>query len=151
MADYRTILVPYDFSEHSAAALATAVDLARRLRSDLTLLHVVYAPVVAYPVAGAAGGPAVPQVELRIAAEEALAGVAQDIKDAPGQVDTRVVEAVNLAEAIRLVAEELRADLIVMGTHGRTGLAHAFLGSVTERALRTAPCPVLTVRGVEQT
>ena len=66
--------------------------------------------------------------------------------EAPGKVEAHVVEAAGIAEAICDAAETFGADLIVMGTHGRTGLAHVFLGSAAERTLRQAPCPVLTVR-----
>ena len=145
MANYRTIVVPYDFSEHSAAALATAVSLGRRFSSDLHLVHVIHTPAVLYPILH----PALSTPELRRSVEGSLAGVSQGVSDAPGKVETHVVEGGNVAEMIRQVTQDLGADLIVMGTHGRTGLAHAFIGSVTERTLRRAPCPVLTVRAPE--
>jgi nucleotide-binding universal stress UspA family protein len=146
MADYRTMLVAYDFSPHSEAALETAADLARRLNADLHLVHVVQTPVFAY---GAYGGPAVPvpidMAQVHDGALTSLREVAEGVADLPGRHEAHVVEGVGIAALVRETAEQLGADLIVMGTHGRTGLAHAFLGSVAERTLRGAPCPVLTV------
>ena len=146
MADYRTLLVPYDFSEHSRKALDTALDLGRRLGSDLHLLHVVATPIVPYPsMQPASVPPASAFLELRSAAEGALGEVMEGILDPPGKLTSHVVEGDAVAETIRRLAEEIGADLVVMGTHGRSGLARAFLGSVAERTLRLAPCPVLTV------
>jgi nucleotide-binding universal stress UspA family protein len=67
----------------------------------------------------------------------------------PGRIEPHVVEGIGVADSLRESADELGADLIVMGTHGRTGLAHVFLGSVAERTLRRARCPVLTVQAAE--
>lgn len=146
MSDYRTILVPYDFSEHSQKALETALDLGRRFASDIHLVHVIAPPIVAYPtMAPAAVPPASLLIELRSAAERALAEVVAGVADPPGKLEGRVAEGAATAETIRQAAEQLGADLIVMGTHGRTGLARVFLGSVAERTLRLAPCPVLMV------
>lgn len=152
MSDYRTFVVPYDFSEHARAALFAAVDLARRLTADLHLVHVIRSPSYAYSYAPHAGGVAPPPVvfpdmkRVREDATRALREVAAGLEGMPGQVGVRVVEGSGIADLIREVADALDADLIVMGTHGRTGLAHVFLGSVTERTLRSAPCPVLVVQ-----
>jgi nucleotide-binding universal stress UspA family protein len=72
------------------------------------------------------------------------------IEDLPVKVEPHVVEGTAISDAICDVAEKLDADLIVMGTHGRTGLAHVFLGSVAERTLRNACCPVLTLRAPDE-
>ena len=151
MNNYRTIVVPYDFSDHARAALDTAVDLARRLESDLHLFHVVQLPVYTYPdFQGAAAAPEPDLVDVRNAAMASLREIAASIEGAPGKVEAHVLEGATIVEMIRQFAEELDADLIVMGTHGRTGLAHVFLGSVAERTLRSAPCPVLTVQAGNQ-
>jgi nucleotide-binding universal stress UspA family protein len=147
MAGYRIILVPHDFSGHSAAALDTARDLAKRLGSELHVMHVILPPMVAYipPVVPAAGLPE----ELRAAAERSLAEVVESLDFPAARVEIHVATHSGIAGAIVEAAKKVGADLIVMGTHGRSGLAHAFLGSVTERTLRRAPCPVLTVRAEE--
>jgi len=147
---YETFLVPYDFSPHSRAALDTAVDLARRLGARLELVHVLQPPSFAYP--GFEGTIAVPPnlVELERALEEALAQVAEEVRSSDVPVELQVVQAESVAGTLAELAEKRGADLIVMGSHGRTGLAHVFLGSVAERTLRQAPCPVLTVRGDEE-
>jgi nucleotide-binding universal stress UspA family protein len=144
---YRTILVAHDFSVHAQAAAEHAVALVELTGADLHLLHVVVPPI-AYPTP-LAMPTAVPPVdlslELRRSAEEALAVVACNL---PCEAKIHVVvgsPAVTICE----MAEKVGAELIVMGTHGRTGLAHVFLGSVAERTLRRAPCPVLTVRTKE--
>jgi nucleotide-binding universal stress UspA family protein len=151
MSNFQTIVVPYDFSDHARAALDTAVDLARRLESDLHLLHVVQLPAYTYPAFQGVGA-ALPMnlVEVRDGATQSLREIAAAIEGAPGKVEVQVVEGGSIAEMIRQSAEKLGADLIIMGTHGRTGLAHVFLGSVAERTLRGAPCPVLTVQGRDQ-
>jgi len=153
MSDYRTFVVPYDFSEHARAALHLATDLARRLESDLHLVHVIQPPslaLAAYGDYGAADSAPVDMLRLREIANTALSDVAAGIEHGPGKIETHVVESPSVVDAIRESAEKLAADLIVMGTHGRTGLAHVFLGSVAERTLRGAPCPVLTVRGSDE-
>ena len=150
MSDYRTFLVPYDFSAHSRAALFAATDLARRLGADLHLFHAVHTPAFAYGPYGAAAPPPMDLLEVRETVARSLLEVANGIVDAPGKVETHVVEGSGVADLIHRCAEQIGADLIVMGTHGRTGLAHVFLGSVAERTLRRAPCPVLTVQAPEE-
>ncbi len=150
MPDYRTILVPYDFSEHSKKALETALDLGRRFHSDLHLLHVVTPPIVAYPTMGTtAAPPSSLLVDLREAAERSLDEVVAAVDKPPGKVKGHISAGGATAETIRETAEQLGADLIVMGTHGRTGMARVFLGSVAERTLRRAPCPILMVSAEE--
>ena len=150
MSDYRTFVVPYDFSAHARAALYAAVDLARRLSADLHLVHVVQPPSYAYGFGvyggGAVSAAAVDLAEVRDGAMKSLTEVAEGVAGFPGRIEAHVVEGIGVADLIRATAEKLGADLIVMGTHGRTGLAHVFLGSVAERTLRSAPCPVLTIQ-----
>jgi universal stress protein A len=142
---YRTIVVAYDFSENARAALYVALDLANHLAGDLHLVHVLQPPVYPYPVLQGGAPPPLDLVDLRRQARDSLAQVAAEIESAPGKVEPHVVEGHNIAATLRQTAEELGADLIVMGTHGRTGIAHVFLGSAAERTLRHAPCPVLVV------
>jgi nucleotide-binding universal stress UspA family protein len=152
MSDYRTFLVPYDFSAHSKMALDTAVDLAHRLGARLHLVHVVQTPAFAngYGTFGIAEATAPFDIgEIRQRAMGALGEVIDGLPKAAGKVEAHVVEGGHIAEAIGAIADRIGADLIVMGTHGHTGLVHAFLGSVAERTLRHAPCPVLTVRAPE--
>ncbi len=151
MPDYRTILVPYDFSEHSKKALETALDLGRRFDADVHLLHVVTPPIVAYPTMGTtAAPPSNLLMEVREAAERSLNDVAAAIENPPGKVKAHISAGGATAETIRETAEQLGVDLIVMGTHGRTGMARVFLGSVAERTLRLAPCPILMVSAEEE-
>jgi nucleotide-binding universal stress UspA family protein len=84
--------------------------------------------------------------EAKHEAMQSLREIVAAIEQAPGKVEAHVVEGAAIVEMIRQYAEEVGADFIVMGTHGRTGLAHVFLGSVTERTLRGSPCPVLAVQ-----
>lgn len=143
MSEYRSFVVPYDFSEHAQAAFDVAKDLAQRLGAELHLLHVVTPPIYASAY-GAAVPPQIDMEPIRRSVMESL----QDLTDRAGdtvRVTPHVVEGLNIAVSIQEFATKCKADLIVMGTHGRTGLAHVFLGSVAERTLRQAPCPVLTV------
>ena len=141
----RTILVPYDFSSHSRAAFARAEQLARLSGASIHLLHVLNSPML---YAATPAGPfhlALPNVVMegaRLEAEELLREIASR---SPHDVEVHVSEGLP-TDAICDFAENLAADLIVMGTHGREGLSHFLLGSVAERAQRRAPCSVLTVR-----
>lgn len=151
MIAYRTILAAHDFSPCAQRALAHAVALRERSQGELHLFHGVPPPLLA--PAAAAGGvpPAGLQTrglleEARREAEASLARVARAL-DCPAQLH---VVAGAPADAICETARAIGADLIVMGTHGRTGLAHLFLGSVAERTVRRAPCPVLAVPAPEE-
>lgn len=138
------ILCPVDFSEHSQAALAHAAELARRYGASLQLLHVVE-PIL-YPVAY--GLPPVAPVDYeqvaRDAAARTLAGYAAKLTGA--EVRQRV-ESGTASQRICDVAKEQGVDLIVLATHGYTGLKHVLLGSTAERVVRHAPCAVLVVKG----
>ena len=145
MSEYRTLLVPYDFSDHARAALVVAVEFAGRLAADLHLLHVVQTPVYATP--GYDGVPLTLPAGFREAVTDSLRRVVETAGGgALRPIVSHVIEGANIAEGISRTAEEIGADLIVMGTNGRSGLLHALLGSVAERTLRLASCPVLSVR-----
>lgn len=146
------IVVPYDFSEHSRAAAHTAADLARRLGGSLHLVHVIQPPTYAYGYGAydSAAPPPIDLVNLRAGAEKSLAKELAELTDGmPGDHSVEVLEGMNVAGTLAKHADASDASLIVMGTHGRTGLAHVFLGSVAERTLRLAHCPVMTVKAEE--
>jgi len=147
MSPFRTILVPHDFSPYSDAAVALARQLVELSEARLHLIHAVDVPRLhAVTPAGviALSLPSVLAEGALLEAEDALRRVADAARR--GAVAVHVLEGTP-TDVICAVAAQLPADLIVMGTHGRTGLAHVLLGSVAERTLRRAPCPVLTVRG----
>lgn len=145
---FETILVPHDFSAHSEAALRLAGELAERLGARLHLLHVIRPFVVAYPAWSGAAEAVAPETmaEIQRGAERALR---KEASRAKGAAETHVVVGATISGTIEEMAEKLAASLVVMGTHGRTGFAHVFLGSNAERTLRSARCPVLTVRAPE--
>lgn len=143
----RRILCPTDFSEHSARALRHAASLGRRLDAQLTLLHVI--PFAASPGTGLAPFPlpALPLVAsppLREQAERQLFRLAAPLLDAGHAVGLELREGEPWRE-IDAAARTLRADLVVMGSHGYGALERLLLGSVAERVLRSAACPVLTL------
>jgi nucleotide-binding universal stress UspA family protein len=137
MLTIRTILHPTDFSERSEHAFHLACSLARDHGARVVLLHVVSIPVAAYE-----GVVLPPPIEE--ATEDAKRRLSQ-MEPAGIPVEHRVAEG-DAAEMILRVAEEVHADLIVMGTHGRTGLGRLLMGSVAEQVVRKAPCPVLTMK-----
>ncbi len=139
------ILHPTDFSECAAQAQAAAVDLADKLAGELVLLQVlVETPLYGESVLNMPRVQSVYDAQ-RKWAEEALAARVGDLRQRGVKASWRVQIGVPFEEIVK-TAEEERADMIVMGTHGRSGLNHALLGSVAERVVRLAPCPVLTVR-----
>jgi universal stress protein A len=149
MIDLHRILVPTDFSKHSLNALTYAAAFAEKFGAELYLLHVVQdlSLVLPDPVSGAPPlGPPIDQ--LTAAVLVAMDKLIAENKLANLKVHKEVREGSPFYEVIRF-AKEVDIDLIVMGTHGRTGLVHVLLGSVTEKVVRKAPCPVLTVRHPE--
>jgi len=136
----RSILVPVDFSKPSLDALQHALALARRYEAQLTLLHVIE-PLHPDMLIDTTQG----QRDARVAAHERLTRLADATKKAWPRTD-RELRAGHPVTTITALAKRTNADLIVIGTHGYTGLKHAMLGSVAERVVRHAPCPVLTVR-----
>jgi nucleotide-binding universal stress UspA family protein len=143
MIAIRSILCPFDGSEFSRRALEHAVALGRWYRAKLTLLH-VYTGVPVAPQEGPAAWftPLEPKERKKIVSW--LADAAGPARAAGVAVEAQVVEGRPVAEILR-VAKEGATGLIVLGTHGRTGFDRLLLGSVTERVLRQASCPVLTV------
>ncbi len=141
--DLRTILAPVDFSPASRHGLAFAGTLAARFHARLQLLHVVEPPVL--PQWGYAH---IPQREakLRHAAQERLPQLPAECGLHPELVVSAKIRNGEAEDEICAAAAEDRADLIVLASHGLGGLQHAFSGSTAERVVRSAPCPVLTVR-----
>jgi universal stress protein A len=142
----KSILCPVDFSETSDLAARYALAFARMNGASLTLLHVVAPPMTALP--GEAGLLAVPQADIQEITEACttrLAAIVEGIGDEGVPIEYQVVSGVPFLEIARFAGEH-EIDLIVMGSRGRTGLSHLLIGSVAERVLRKAPCPVLTVK-----
>jgi nucleotide-binding universal stress UspA family protein len=149
MIKLQRILLPTDFSEFSAAARMYACAFADQFHAELHVLHVIQdlAPLVPEP--GAALAPPVDYVrELELNAK-AMLERAIDANWAVGKTIVRAVRQGPPYLEITRYAQETNIDLIVIGTHGRSGLAHMLLGSVAEKVVRKAPCPVLTVRHPE--
>jgi nucleotide-binding universal stress UspA family protein len=144
----RHILVPHDFSDTAQNALSFALDLASKLGAHVTVMHAYEIPTFAYPEGVALTAEVVSNI--RRAAQTALDGVAARSRRPGLEVQALLRQGPAWSE-IDASAKDMHADLIVMGTHGRHGLARALLGSVAERVVRTAPCPVLTVHGSTST
>ena len=139
------ILVPTDFSQHSANAVRYGAELAAKFGAELHLLHCVEQTPILYGEGGAWISPET-IVELQAAADKQLQEVPVDTEGVT--VKRKCVDGHPFVEVIRYAKSE-ETDLIVMGTHGRGAIAHLLLGSVAEKVVRKAPCPVLTVRDKE--
>ncbi len=147
MIQLRKILVPTDFSEFSQPALTYGCAIAARFDAQLHLLHVVPDPAMLVPESHAFS------VEAMQAQSAALvADARQQIEQLPpdgwdnGQPIAREVRTGAVFLEIIGYAREHEIDLLVIGTHGRTGLMHVLMGSVAEKIVRKSPCPVLTVK-----
>jgi nucleotide-binding universal stress UspA family protein len=142
--EFHKILVPVDFSDHSQRALDEAIGLAKTFGAQLHLLHCYRI----HPAAGAPYGIVVPETfehDVRMAALQRLS----EWREKAAAQGVRVQEHITAhfpAEDIAAMADHLGIDLIVMGTRGLTGLKHVLLGSVAERTIRLAKCPVLTMK-----
>ena len=143
------ILCPVDFSDSADHAMRYAAALAENFGAELTLLHVVAPLMAALP-----GETALPDTlqadinDLADACRERLEQLVGKLTTAGLNVQHTVLSGVPFIEIIRY-ARETEMDLIVMGTHGRTGLGHLLIGSVAERVVRKSPCPVLTIKHPE--
>ncbi|HEX2732622.1 MAG TPA: universal stress protein [Polyangiaceae bacterium] len=144
MKSFKKILVPVDFSKHSDEAVQTASDIAKRYGATLTLLH-VYEPVAYALPEGYVLYTADQLTQLLAEFEKSLAKAKSDaLATGVSAVDARQVDGIAHHEITELARKE-NYDLIVMGTHGRRGLNRLMMGSVAEKVLRNAPCPVLSV------
>ncbi len=141
------VLCPVDFSETSDLALKYAIGLARVYSADLDVLHVVAPPVTSLPGEHFLGD--FVQADMEALATACRERVDRLLAETPCAekvaVTPMVVCGVPYLEILRVAAED-QADLLVMGTHGRSGIEHLLIGSVAERVVRKAPCPVLTVK-----
>lgn len=144
MRDIETILVPTDFSDHSERALDTALRLAHKLGAGILLLHsyrIPIRPVTVYDLSF----PESLWQEIHVAAARKLEASAERVRAEGLAVDTELTLE-TAVDAILSALAKGRAELVVMGTHGASGLRRLALGSVAERIVREAPCPVVTVR-----
>jgi universal stress protein A len=149
MIDLHRILVPTDFSKHSQNALIYAAAFAGKFHASLHLLHVVQDLALFIPDMVTVAPPVAPTVQQLTAAVQDAFDRLIDENNLKGlEIQKEVREGTPFYEIVSC-AKELDVDLIVMGTHGHSGLAHVLLGSVTEKVVRKAPCPVLTVRHPE--
>jgi nucleotide-binding universal stress UspA family protein len=145
-ADWKRICCPIDFSDASRAAMEVAADLARRHGAELVLLHAYPIPGYTFPDGSVMASPKMMQElaeqaqrhleEWRAEAERIVLAPRVSVEKAIGEPASEIVS----------YATDSGVDLLVLGTHGRTGLEHALMGSVAERVVRRAHCPVLTVR-----
>jgi len=137
MPRFTNILCPVDFDQNSLAAVPVAAELAREHKATLYLLHVVHLRL--------APEPALSSRDAQTAAEAKLVRIGHQKLKVGTRYETIVMAGDPAVEVLQMAAK-LGADLIVMATHGRQGLRRLFLGSVAERVVREARCPVLTVK-----
>jgi len=140
------ILCPIDFSEHSLEALDNAVEMAQNLSSELVLTHIISPiPVRPTPTQPSEFDVSGYRDTLEENSEENMDSVIK--KHIPDNVKVKkVIRSGMPAQEIDDIAEEENIDLLIISTHGRTGLSHVIFGSVAEKIIRHAPCPVLTIR-----
>jgi nucleotide-binding universal stress UspA family protein len=138
------ILVAHDFSETAQRALDLALGMAEKLGASVLVMHAYEVPTYGLPEGPAMSAEMMKQIET--AARAALDGVVSRTRR-PGVAIEGVLRHGPAWSEIDAVAKETKTDLVVMGTHGRQGLARALLGSVAEKVVRTAPCAVCTVHG----
>jgi len=141
---WKKVLCPIDFSDPTQAAMKVAVDLCRQFEGELTLFHAYQLPGYTLPEGSIVATPKM----LQDLAEQTETHLAEWKRIAEGMGLARVVTVKAIGEPATEIVElahEGSYDLVVLGTHGRTGLRHALLGSVAERVVRRSGCPVLTV------
>jgi nucleotide-binding universal stress UspA family protein len=144
MAAFRRILVPTDFTDTSERALDLALDLAARVDGSVTVMHSYEIPVVGFPD-GALVATADIATRIAEASRQALEAIVAKHR---GRVPIEGILREGVAwDEINAVADEIKADVIVVGTHGRRGITRALLGSVAESVIRTGTRPVLVVHG----
>jgi len=140
------ILVATDFSEASTAAVVQGAELAAALGAEVTLIHVLAPGGARRSLAPGSSKP--PPAQVMSADDEQGAALKREREGPLGevaQVRLQLLSGESAAQAIVEQAERLKADFIVLGTHGRSGLSHALVGSVAEIVVRRARCPVLVV------
>jgi nucleotide-binding universal stress UspA family protein len=142
---FRHILAPTDFSEYSTQAVTSALEWAKKFGAKLTIVHVIELPP--YPVEGYVP-PSLSATFMDDLERQATTDLAQLVPEAEsaGVEVARVVAVGSPYRKIIDMAEAEQVDLIVMATAGRTGFSRLVMGSIAERVVRTASCPVLTIR-----
>ena len=143
MASFKRLLVPVDFSDASKRALSTALNLAGELGAEIKVIH-IHQVQTQYMIEGGLYAPELDEDELIEKRKMELDKFVEAHK--PGVSVAKEVRAGIPETEILDIAKEFQADLIVMGTHGRTGLSHLLMGSVTENVLRHTDVPILSVR-----
>lgn len=144
MVKIHRILFPTDFSQNANAARDLACGLAEQNDAELHLLHVIFEPTYLLPEPQFITFPNIPWEELEMAANESLRGVLEPGMDEKLRIVRSVRRGPPFLEILNY-SQQKAIDLIVMSTHGRTGLSHLLMGSVAENVVRKARCPVLTV------
>ena len=141
----KNILVPIDFSDYSKNALRYAVQFAKQFKAKMYLIYVVE-PMI-YPADFSMGQVAIPSMDsdLQNRADEELKSIAKNFIESSIKSETIIRTGKPFVE-INETAKEVDADLIIMRTHGHTGVEHLLFGSTAEKVVRKAPCPVLTLR-----
>ena len=140
----KNILVPTDFSEGAEEALSYACELASRLGATVHLVNVVGIPALGVPELGVAV--AASMIDQIVSDNQKALDKLMSDHSGKAMIGRGVLKTGDARDAINQAAVELGCDLIVMGTHGRRGVTRVLLGSVAETVVRTAPCPVLTIR-----
>jgi nucleotide-binding universal stress UspA family protein len=140
----KNILVPTDLSEGADEALDYACELAKMFGAKIHLINVIGIPTLGVPELGVALTSTV--IDQIIHDNQVALDKVAESKACKAQIGQVLLRTGDARDIINQTAKEVGADLIVMGTHGRRGVSRALLGSVTETVVRTAPCPVLTVR-----
>lgn len=147
MINIKNILCPIDYSVYSEKALEYAIEFAEKYQAKLYLIHVLDIRIYDMNDPDLYNVSIVDKDTIDKLKERLRRCIREDIKEKIS-VEAVVVQGVPFTEIIR-AAKEYMVDLIVLGTHGRTGLSQAIMGSVAERVVRKSPCPVLTIRHPE--
>ncbi|HHT9104407.1 MAG TPA: universal stress protein [Candidatus Wujingus californicus] len=147
MISIKNILCPIDYSVYSEKALKYAIEFAEKYNAKLYLMHVLDIRIYDITDPELYNVNVIDKETINKLRERLHKCISEDTRKNI-EVETIVIEGVPFAEIIKK-AREYKIDLIVLGTHGRTGLSHAIMGSVAEKVVRKAPCPVLTIRHPE--
>lgn len=145
----KNILVPTDLSEGAEHALDYACELAAKLEATVHLVHVIAIPALGIPELGVAVTSTM--IDQLIGENQNAIDALADARRSKATIGEVLLKTGDPRDTIDHTAKELGVDLIVMGTHGRRGFSRALLGSVAETVVRSAPCPVLTVRNPKPT
>ncbi|WP_437295191.1 universal stress protein [Sorangium sp. So ce426] len=143
----KTLLLAHDFNATSEIALDTAIELARKLSAKVVVAHVYSVPVYSFPEGSSLIPSAEDAARIGDAAQRSLDQVLERRRATPGVEISGVLRAGVPDEEICRLADEIGADMIVIGTHARGAVARALLGSVAQRVVRSAKVPVLSIRG----